>query len=147
MSLKQPEERNSKHAEYQKWLLTGDNASMVRYHQRCAHMALQRAQWDFTGSDTMKNLYSNIDKPSLPYIEEKHGKLRDKGIVAVMTSLDGRNSLGFDEYVMNYVWKFGDSNLEHYNYNSDLHMQWKKKNGLPVDWIRNSEYKEGGEEE
>ena len=130
MSLKQPEERISKHAEYQKWLTTGDNESMVRYHQRCAHMALMRAQWDFTGSDTMKNLYSNIDKPSLPYIEEKHGKLRDKGIVAVMTSLDGRNALGFDEYVMNYVWKFGSSNLEHYNYNTDLHMEWKKKNGL-----------------
>ena len=48
-----------------------------------------------TGSDTMKNLYSNIDKPSLPYIEEKHGKLRDKGIVAVMTSLD-TECLGFD---------------------------------------------------
>ena len=130
MSLKQPEERISKHAEYQKWLTTGDNASMVRYHQRCAHMALMRAQWDFTGSDTMKNLYSNIDKPSLPYIEEKHGKLRDKGIVAVMTSLDTRNSLGFDNYVINYVWKFGDSNLEHYNYNTDLHMEWKKRNGL-----------------
>ena len=28
------------------------------------------------------------------------------------------------------MWKFGDSNLEHYNYNTDLHMEWKKRNGL-----------------
>ena len=93
-------------------------------------MALQRAQWDFTGSDTMKNLYSNIDKPSLPYIEEKHGKLRDKGIVAVMSSLDGRNALGFDNYVMHYVWRFGDSNLEHYCYGNDLHKKWQEENNL-----------------
>ena len=118
------------HADYQEWLTTGENAYWVRYHQRCAHMALQRAQWDFTGSDTMENLYSNIDRPSVPYIEEKHGKLRDKGIVAVMTSLDIRNAYGFDNYVMNYVWKFGNSNLEHYNYNTDRHMEWKRENGL-----------------
>ena len=93
-------------------------------------MALQRAQWDFTGSDTMANLYRAVDHPHMSYMEEKHQKLMNKGIVSVMTSLDSRNALGFDEYVMNYVWKFGDSNLEHYNYNSDLHINWKRKNGL-----------------
>ena len=140
-------ETGGQHADYQKWLTTGDNAKWVRYHQRCAHMALQRAQWDFTGSDTMKNLYSNIDKPSLPYIEEKHGKLRDKGIVAVMTSLDTRNALGFDEYVMDYVWKFGNSNLEHYLYGDDKHKKWQKENGLPVDWTRHGvREKAAGEE-
>lgn len=130
VSMTSSTETGGQHADYQKWLTTGDNAKWVRYHQRCAHMALQRAQWDFTGSDTMKNLYSNVDGRNVSYMEEKHGKLRDKGIVAVMSSLDGRNSLGFDEYVMNYVWKFGNSNLEHYNYNTDLHMEWKKRNGL-----------------
>ena len=130
MSLKQPEERTRTHADYQQWLLDGDNASMVRYHQRCAHMALMRAQWDFTGSDTMKNLYSNVDGSNRSYTQEKHGKLRDKGIVAVMSSLDGRNLLGFDEYILNYVWKSGNSNLEHYCYGNDLHKKWQEENNL-----------------
>jgi len=139
-------ETGGRHADYQKWLLTGDNAKWVRYHQRCAHMGLMRAQWDFTGSDTMDNLYSNVDGRNTSYMQEKHGKLRDKGIVAVMISLDARNALGFDEYIMNYVWKFGNSNLEHYLYGDDKHKEWQKENGLPVDWIRNDKY-EGGEEE
>jgi hypothetical protein len=84
----------------------------------------------------MENLYSAVGHPHMSYMEEKHQKLMNKGIVSVMTSLDSRNALGFDEYVMNYVWKFGDSNLEHYNYHTDLHKKWQKKNGLPVDWAR-----------
>ena len=136
MSLRQPEERTRTHADYQQWLLEGDNAQWVRYHQRCAHMALQRAQWDFTGSDTMRNLYSNVDGTHRSYMEEKHGKLKDRGIVAVMSSLDGRNSIAFDEYIINYVWKFGNSNLEHHQYGEELHKEWQKKTDLPIDPIR-----------
>ena len=118
------------HADYQNWLLDGDNAQWVRYHQRCAHMALERAQWDFTGEDTMKNMYSGLSGLNTSYMEEKHQKLMNKGIVAVMTSLDSKNSGGFDNYVMNYVWKFGNSNLEHYEYGTDQHKEWQKKNGV-----------------
>tara|TARA_R100000458_G_C8142723_1_gene153242 strand:+ start:299 stop:562 length:264 start_codon:yes stop_codon:yes gene_type:complete len=78
----------------------------------------------------MRNLYSNVDGTHRSYMEEKHGKLRDKGIVAVMTSLDTPNAVGFDAYVMNYVWKFGNSNLEHTEYGSDRHKEWQKKNGV-----------------
>jgi len=78
----------------------------------------------------MDNLYSNVNGSNMSYMEEKHGKLRDKGIVAVMSSLDGRNSIGFDEYVLNYVWKFGNSNLEHHQYGKELHKEWQKKNGV-----------------
>ena len=132
MSLRPEEERTRTHADYQQWLLDGDNAQWVRYHQRCAHMALQRAEWDFTGADTMKHLYSNVNGSHTSYMEEKHGKLKRNGIVSVMTSLDGRNSVGFDDYVMRYVWKFGNSNLEHYQYAQELHRKWQKENGNPL---------------
>jgi|TARA_R100000995_G_scaffold18336_2_gene7475 hypothetical protein len=130
VSMTSSTETGGQHADYQKWLTTGDNAKWVRYHQRCAHMAIQRAEWDFTGSDTMKNLYSAVDGNNRSYMEEKHGKMMRNGIVSVMASLDLRNAVGFDEYVINYVWKFGNSNLEHTQYASDQHKEWQKKNGV-----------------